>query len=608
MPADELTLPFALAWFRALGSRKLFTTATIDQSAKVVRDMRLGRWEAGRQRFEDADVWLLVGTNPLVSLQGGDLTGFHQHDPIRTLQAAKARGLCLIVVDPRRTETAAWADIHLQPIPGTDAILLSGLLRELLHSDRVDHSFCARHAEGLDALRAAVAQATVDVVAARTGVPATSLVEAAARFGMAGRGMAMSGTGLDMGPHANLAEHLLGCLNVVCGRFPRPGDRVAVAAVLKPSQTVRAQVVPPVWPPPSGFASRVRGTDQFGSELPAAILADEILVPGADRLRALVVSAGNPAAAVPDQRKIVAALSSLELLVTVDPFPSETARLADYVIAPTLALERADFTRPYETSFSEPFAQYAEPILEPPGDAVDDWVFFHGLARRMDLTLTIGRRTFEPGAPTPTSEQLLESFAAGARVSLGEVRRYPGGHVFDRLEPVRAAEPDGSGARFDLLPQDVAQELAEVLADAIAAGGASAIEPPFRLAVRRVKETFNTLGRNIPALATERWNPCCMHPQDLAAIGAVAGERVEITSAHGSVTAVAAADATLRRGVVTLTHCYGTLPGEDDDVSANGSSVSRLLSVDELLQPVSLMPLMTAVPVDVRPAGEALPS
>jgi anaerobic selenocysteine-containing dehydrogenase len=591
----SLILPFALAWFRALGSNKMFTTATIDQSAKQVRSMRLGNWEAGRQRFEDSDVWMLVGTNPLVSLQGGGLSGFYQHDPLRSLQKAKERGFRLVVVDPRRSETAAWADVHLQSVPGTDALLLAGLLHVVFAEGLVDHDFCDEHANGVAELRAAVASATPDVVAAGTGLSADDVVRAARCFGTARRGMATTGTGPNMAPRANLSEHLVGCLNVVCGRFPRAGDRAANAAVLKPPGRARAQVTAPRWPPAEAFTSRVRGVRHFDGELPSAIFADEILEPGDDRVRALFVSAGNPAAAVPDQAKIVKALSSLELLVTVDPFPTQTARLADYVIAPTLSLERPDYTRPYESSFSEPFAQYTDPVLPRPGEVIEDFEFFLGLASEMGWTLQIGKRVFEPGAPLPTSEDLLSSFAAKARVPLDEVRAFPGGHIFEHLEPALVEPADGTGARFELAPDDVLAEIAEVLAEP-----RRDTRYPLHLISRRTKESFNTTGANIP-LSQEPYNPCMLHPSDLEALGITPGDLVEIESAYGTVTAVAAADETLRPGVVSLAHCYGDLPGGDDDPRRAGASVSRLLSVDHELQPLSLMPRMSAVPVSVTP-------
>src|SRR5215471_6052057 len=117
---NSLAGPFAGRFMRGLNTHKSFGTMTIDQSAKWIADGRIGMWAGGRQRFTDAGVWMLVGTNPLVSLQGGDFTGFPIHDPLRRLQEEQAKGMKFIVVDPRRTEVAVRADIHLQLVPGTD--------------------------------------------------------------------------------------------------------------------------------------------------------------------------------------------------------------------------------------------------------------------------------------------------------------------------------------------------------------------------------------------------------------------------------------------------------------------------------------------------------
>ncbi|MFC3242415.1 molybdopterin-dependent oxidoreductase [Gordonia humi] len=218
-----LTFPFANAWQRALGTHKNFSTNTIDQSAKFVAAERLGSWRGGRQRFEDSDVWLLAGSNPLVSMQGGEVSGIPVHGGPRRLRAAQDNGMTFIVVDPRRSETAARADIHLQLVPGTDAMLYAGLIREILTNGWHDREFCDEYADHLADLGRAVEAATPERVAAATGLDADELRSAAAAFGCAERGMATSGTGANMGPQANLAEHLLEALNVICGRFPRAG-------------------------------------------------------------------------------------------------------------------------------------------------------------------------------------------------------------------------------------------------------------------------------------------------------------------------------------------------------------------------------------------------
>jgi anaerobic selenocysteine-containing dehydrogenase len=595
----SLTFSFAGAWLRAVGSHKRFSTMTIDQSAKWVAQARLGTWAAGRQRFEDSDVWLLAGTNPLVSMQGGDLTGFPVHDGLRRLEAARQRGLRLIVVDPRRTEVAAHADLHLQLVPGTDVALFAAMLHTILEEGWYDAAFCEQWVDGVDALRAALAPMTADVASRITGVNAARIIDAARMFGEARRGMAKTGTGPDMGPHANIAEHLVHVLNVVCGRFPREGDRYAGSGVLSGRRQLHAQVSPPMRTWERGFRSRT-GAGTLMGELPSAVLPEEILRPGADRIRALVVSGGNPASAFPDQECIVDALRSLELLVTIDPFPTETAKLAHYVIAPTMAFERADDTRGYEHFFSEPFAQYSAPVLDRPGDVIEDWEFFFELASRMGLLLNIGSRVWEPGSARPTSEELLESFAQRAQVPYADVRAAPHGAEF-AVEPTIVGAPSGgASARFALLADDVHGELRAAF-DGL--GQARGTERPFRLVVRRSKNVMNSLGRRVPI--GPAYNPCGAHPDDLAALGVADGDLLELTSDHGAVTVVASADDTLPRGVLSLTHCYGDLPGDDSDPRRFGANPARLLSLTEHLQPISLMPWMSAVPVTATRAPTA---
>jgi anaerobic selenocysteine-containing dehydrogenase len=585
-----LTYTFAGAWLRAVGSHHRYSTMTIDQSAKWVAQARLGTWGGGRQRFEDADVWLLAGTNPLVSLQGGDLTGFPVHDPLRRLEAARARGLRLIVVDPRRSEIAAHADVHLQIVPGTDAALFAAILRIVLHDDGLhDVAFCAQWADGVDALRAAVDPMTPDVAARVTGVDAEAIVDAARVFGGAANGMAKTGTGPDMGPHANVAEHLVQALDVVCGRFPRAGDRYAGSGVLSGRRQLRAQPFAPNRSWEHGYHT-AGGVGLLMGELPSPMLPDEILdVPDADRVRALVVSGGNPAVAFPDEARIVRALQHLELLVAVDPFPTETAQLAHYVIAPAMALERSDDTRGYEHLYSEPFAQFTPPVLERPGDVIEDWEFFFELAMRMGLVLNVGSRVWEPGARRPTTDELLESFAHRAQVPYEDVRGAPHGAEFDVAPTVVGPAEDGATARFDLLAPDVAVEVRAALDALSRAPVPGEGARPFLLCVRRRRHVMNSLGRDVPG-APEH-NPCSVHPDDLAALGVDDGALLELTTDAGRVTAVAEADATLRRGVVNLTHCHG--------------DVARLLTLTDHRQPVSAMPWMSAVPVTLTRAGGA---
>lgn len=632
-----LTPFMARAWFRGLGSRKLFSTMTLDQSAKWLVKSRMGVYAGGPQSLDEADVWLLAGTNPLVSVNGGDGDGALVTNPSANLKAARDRGMRLIVVDPRRTETAARADLHLRPRPGHDALLFAGLLRVILGEGLHDRDFCDRHVEGLDDLRAAVAEATPDRVARVCDVSVEELVRAARMFAAAERGMVSTGTGVCMGPHSNIAEHLAACLNAVCGRYLREGEPVPGRGVLMGEGPARAEVVPADREWERGFRSRVGGHGLLRGELPAALLPDEILRPGPDRIRALVVSGGNPLLALPDQDTARRALESLDLLVSIDTRMSQTARLADYVIAPTMLYERADHTGLMETFFPRPFAQYTPAVVAPPRGVVEDWRVFFRLAAETGGPLRFAGRDLDTSRP-PSSEELLDLVASRGRVPLDEVRTHPhgllAGHPGTTVGPARE---ERAGHRLTLLPADVAAELAAALAPVAATvpvgarsagaeggageggaagggapgavgdteGGEDAEEFPLRLVVRRMREVVNSLGSAVVGLPPQSYNPAHLHPQDMAHLGITHGAAVTIRSPHGTLEAVAHEDPSMRPGVLSMTHGWGGLE-TGGDPRTTGSNVNRLTSLHHGAQAVNHMPTLTAVPVSVTPAPPGL--
>ncbi|WP_354562729.1 MULTISPECIES: molybdopterin-containing oxidoreductase family protein [Gordonia] len=589
-----LTPPSARAWFRGTGSHKLFSTMTIDQSAKWVVAERMGTYLGGRQRFADADVWLLIGTNPVVSGNGGDGDGAVVQNPATTLRRARERGLTLIVVDPRRTETAALADIHLAPRPGTDAVMLAGLLHVILAEGLHDPAFCGRHAAGLPALRAAVGGVTPAVVERICDVPAQDVRAAARAFGRGSRGMATSGTGLCMGPHSNVAEHLVATLNVVCGRYLREGERADDRAVLTRHLPAREEVAAPARAYERGFRSRVGGVRAIRGELPSGILADEILEPGPDRVRALVVSGGNPAAALPDRAKTLRALRSLDLLVCIDPFMSDTARLAHHVIAPTTMYERADHTAVMEPFFPRRFAQFTSPVVTPPAGVVDDWRFFFDLAAASGQPFKFAGRILDPSSP-PTSTELLAMMTERGRLPFDElVSAEHGRLVGDSGTVVAPPTPEAAGRRLELMPDDVRAELEDALQPSPVAG-----DFPFRLVVRRIREAVNSTGIRVPGLVPGGGNPARVHPDDLERLGVADGAQVVLRSASGSLRATARADQTLARGAVSMTHCFG---GDDGD--AAGVNVNNLTGTLDGVQTINAMPTLSAVPVAIVPATE----
>ena len=268
-----------------------------------------GRWNVeipsvhGGYRFDDADVWMIVGANPVVAMSNG----IPNSNPARHLHKARQRGLKLIVIDPRVTEVARAAHIHLQPRPGEDPTLLAAMLHWIMRESRHDAEFLAENVVGFEELRRAVAPFTPEYAARRADVPVEKLIEAARTFAEAGRACGTAGTGPNMAGRGNLTEYLLLTLNSVCGHWPRAGEPFSNPFsnpfAFLPPYTARAQADAPQ--PGWGFGEklRVRGLTDSAAGLPTAALADEILQEGEGQVRALINLGGNPMAAWPDQLK-----------------------------------------------------------------------------------------------------------------------------------------------------------------------------------------------------------------------------------------------------------------------------------------------------------------
>jgi anaerobic selenocysteine-containing dehydrogenase len=585
------------SWMKALGSRSLFSTMTIDQSAKWVAMERLGRWAAGHQHFRSSDVWVFVGYNPLLSVQGG--SGFFTTNPTKEMKDARARGMKIIVIDPRRTETAHHADLFVQPRPGEDATLAAGLLRCILAEGWHDAAFCDAYVNGLEALREAVEPFTPDYVAQRADVPAQTLVQAARLFAFeCASGAISTGTGPDMADNSNLAEHLYQAINVVCGRFLREGEPAANTGVLGRPKTQRAEVLAPRRSWESAPRGRIRDSAVLFGEMMTATLPDEILTPGPGQIKSLIVIGGNPASVLPDQLKAVRALRGLELLVSIEPFMTTTAALSHYILPPRMQYERAEITPPaFEASyFAVPFAQHTPAVAAPPANSelVEDWYVLWALAKRLGLPLAMGGIGLDM-VTAPRTEQLLDILARSARVPLDELRATPGGIAPDLAPQQVAAARAGNLGRFELLPPDVAGELRATFTAA-----APGPDFPMRLCSRRMRDVMNTAFQNIsPMRERTPGNPAWLHPAEIARLGFAPGAEVDIVSSHGRLRTTLASDDTLRTGMVSMSHGWGRLP--DSTLPAwPGASTALLISSELDCQTINAMPRLSAIPVRIE--------
>lgn len=585
-----LTMPAVHGFLNGLGSEQVYSSLTIDQPAKILSIGRHGVWAAGGHSFESAKVLMLIGNNPLVSaLHGpGSIPGWQPGQ----LKAARKRGLKLIVVDPRLTETAKQADLYLPIIPGTDAVFLCGVINWILQNDLEDKSFCAQYTQDLDKLKAEVIEYDLQKTAAITGLDAELIRQAAELFVSQERGTVGSATGPDMAPHANLTEHLIYSLNSLCGRHNRRGDKVSTSLLTPDFPPMEAVVpwdfLPDILNPKSNTKrSRVRGAHQLFREMPTATLAEEILTAGRGQIRALFVVGGNPILSIPDQDTTRRALNDLELLVCIDGRESGTAAFANYLLPASYGLERTEMTNFNENFWDKPFHQISRPVVDPPGDATTEHDYFFGLAKRLGTPVVYPGGEVDTANP-PDDISLLELLypQGTTRVAIRDIAAHAKGKIYQEhaaVEVIPAME--GMEDRLQFMPAGVMEEF-----DLLKNSKTQPLDDnQYLLVCRRNPHVYNSYCHAFPQAPTD--NPAWLHPADIDAAGLRQGQQIIITSAAGRVAARLEPDITMRRGVVSMSHGFG---------GKSGSAVAKLLSTENSTDRYTHMPQMTAIPISIE--------
>lgn len=596
------------AFLRAIGSPMFFSAQSIDQSGKLVAKSMHGMWMASGWGSADPDLAILFGKNPLVShLAWAANPGDFYKD-------MNARNATLIVVDPRLTESARRAKIHLAPLPGHDAAIAAAMLKVILDEGLHDDEFIAENVDGVDNLRTALLDVDVEQTARRADIAAPDLVEVARRFAAAERPFISCGTGPNMSGDPTLLEYLLLCLHSVCGKWRPAGAVLDNAMTLAPEgfQMAVAQAVPP-WPGYGvGESSRVRGLGHTGNGMPTATLAEEILLDGPGQVRALLSTGGNPVAAWPDQEKTAAALRELELLVVTDVVMSATGKLADYVFPMKLPYEQPgstvipDFLASYDqdTGLRRSYANYTPALVEAPEEVLDHPTFIFKLAQSMGVQLEgFPGLGFSSPVATPTKldmsgdldmDALFDIVHKGSRIPLDAVRAQDGGVLYPDPPVTVAPKEPGWPGRLDVGNQDMMTDLT-----ALTQRPQTNTDFPFRLISRRMPHVYNSPNALLPR-SRPRYNPAFMNPDDLSHLGHTSGTVVEIRSPHSSVTAVVESDDTVRRGVISMSHAWGDIPESDGtDDAIPGASTGRLVDNAAVYDRYTGQPQMSNIPVKV---------
>jgi len=554
--------------------------------------------------LQRTDFLLMVGANPLVS-HGSVLTAPRVREQ---LNAIVERGGRVVVVDPRRSETARAYE-HVAVRPDGDAWLLLSLLHVIFAEGLADEAAIAGQAVGAGALRAAASRHPPEATEARTGVPAPTVRALARDLASAPSAAVYGRTGACLGRFGTLVAHLLDALALVTGNLDAPGGNVFGRPAVALDDVGEAV----------GLDTYGKWRSRFGAfpdvigALPATLVPREITTPGERQIRAFFVSAGNPVLSVPDGDALEAALGELDLCVSLDFYVNETNRHADYVLPATTWLEREDLPLAFLGFYTTPFVQYSDPVVAPRGEARDEWEIIEAIARRIGVNPQVDRRVRRLGlrlTPRRLLDLLVRTGPEGdwfglrrGGLSLAKLRRHPHGIV--------TAPYIATGVLRDKLrhpDRRVHLDPAAILAELRRLGEARPQDPglPLRLIGLRELRSHNSWMHNAALLMRGgREQTLRMHPDDAGASGVQEGGAVRLRSADGEVEVRVTVTEDMTPGTVALPHGWGHRGGGWQRANAAGGvNVNVLASSDPAdLEPLAGMAFLNGIPVAAEAVG-----
>jgi anaerobic selenocysteine-containing dehydrogenase len=552
------------------------------------------------------DFLFMVGANPLVS-HGSVLSAPRVREQ---LLAITERGGRVVAVDPRRTETARQFE-HLPVRPDSDAWLLLSMLQVVFDEGLADEGFLAEWTTGADALARRVASCTPESTAQKTGVEPERLREIARAFANAKAAAAYGRTGSCLGRFGTLVAFLLDALNAATGNLDQPGGAVFGDPPI-PLDEIGEKAGLDTY---GKIHSRFGGIPDVLGNLPATLLPREITTPGQRQIRALFVSAGNPVLSVPDGDALEAALGELDLMVSLDLYVNETNSHADYVLPATTFLEREDVPVALLGFFSTPFMQVTEAVVEPGGEARQEWEVIDELSRAVGVapySLPALRALARVGirvTPRRLMDVLLRIGRRGdlfglrrSGLSLAKLAKRPHGIVLDDfiVTGVLRRKLRHKDKRVHLRDAAIFSEL-----DRLASVNGDRPEFPLKLIGMRELRSHNSWMHNAALLMRGgREHALRIHPEDAEKVGLTEGAAATVTSASGSLEVPVLITDEMTPGTVALPHGWGHRGGWRLANEAGGVNVNQLAPSDpESLERLAGMAHLTGIPVRVEPAA-----
>ncbi len=625
-----------LPFVKALRSRQRYSATSADQLPHM-----LATWQLfGHQVLfpipdvDRTDYFLIIGGNPLAS-NGSIMT---VPDVKGRLKAIQKRGGKVVVIDPRRTETAKMADEHHFVRPGTDVYLLLAIAQVLFEELLVAPGRLDDILDGKKDMARLVANWKPEKVADTVGLPADAIRKLARDIAAAPRAAIYSRVGVTTSAHSTLSAWLVYVINILTGNLDREGgvmftkpafDIVALGALSGDTGSF------------DRYRSRVHGYPEFGGEFPVTTLADEMLTPGKGQVKAFVSHAGNPVLSCPDGQKLDQALSGLDFMVSIDFYINETTRHADIILPPTGQLEHAQFDPIFQAVAVRNVVKFTPPLVPKPEGSLHDWEILNGLTTRLNRLRARDRKTRLQIAAT---DRFVRKLGDRGLVDLG-LRLGPygtGGKVLDDLRrdglhslPKVAwkvlrgerkgltlkkllAEPHGMdlGPLEPMLPERLFTRDQRInLVPALyfrALQGLPAPKPvaPEQMLMigRRHIRSNNSWMHNSQRLVKGKGRCNAMiHPDDAKRLAVEEGDDVVVSTPSGTITLPAWLCDDIMPGVISVPHGWGhDREGVQLGVARKvaGQSVNDIIGSSRV-EAVTAMAQLNGIPVTVEPAKGA---
>ncbi len=587
---------FSRHLLRALKTRNKFSATSVDQLPHHLIALKLfgHQFQIPVPDIDRCDHFLMIGANPMAS-NGSIMT---VPDVRHRLKAIKEKGGKLVVIDPRRSETAEVANEHVFIRPGTDALLLSAMIQEMYAANLVSKHRLHEATDGLDGLATRFAAFTPEAVADSTGISAADIRRLTHEFCAAENPVIYGRMGVSVQAFGTLSQYLIMLINILRGRLDEPGGlmlttpAVDTLAITGPGHFDRSR-------------SRVRQLPSFTGEYPVAALAEEILTPGDGQIRALLTIAGNPILSTPNGRQLDKAFEQLDFMVSIDFYLNETTQHADIILPPVSPLEREHYDVIFHMLAVRNSSRYADALFEKDKNARHDWEIFLDLTERLAPAKTpaqwLQHRSRRLMSPKRTLNYLLKR--GPYKLSLKALRDTPQGIDLGPLKPQLPQALSHKDKRIHLeteffLPD--LQRLENVLQE-----NHDPADSMLLIGRRHVRSNNSWLHNSRRLVKGKDRCTAQIHPKDAARMGLDNGHPVRITSRVGSIVLPAEITDSMMPGVISVPHGWGH---KRDGVELSIAKEHAGVSVNDLTDETSLDALSGNAALNGLPVALSLAS